>query len=99
MEAYFKTHPIPHTVAEFAQICIDNKLGGPEGVPWNGNEERVDTWTAVYNRIKGPLDVYNANAYNVLTTQGTEEFVKHVFTDQDNPSEKLSYAEMRMRYG
>ena len=94
MEIYFKTHPIPHTVAEFAQICFENNLG-----PWNGNEDRVDTWKAIYNRIKGPLDVYNSNAYNVLTTQGNEEFIKHVFTDQDNPEHKLSYAEMRMRYG
>ena len=45
------------------------------------------------------MDKYNEEALRVLETQGTQEFMKHVFTDQDNPKRQLSYAEMRMRYG
>lgn len=45
------------------------------------------------------MDHYNAKAYGVLLSEGNQAFIDQVFTDQDNPSRKLSYAEMRMRYG
>ena len=47
--------------------------------------------------IRG-MDSANATAAKVLFTRGNKEFVDHVFTDQDT-GRKLSYAEMRMRYG
>ena len=47
------------------------------------------------------MDKENAEAYKVFVTQGKDAFVKHVFTDQNDPNKekKLSYAEMRMKYG
>ena len=47
--------------------------------------------------IRG-MDTANAAAAKILFTQDKKEFVDHVFTDRDT-SRKLSYAEMRMRYG
>ena len=44
------------------------------------------------------MDEANKKAAEVLQNQGTKEFIEHVFTDQDT-GRKLSYAEMRMRYG
>tara|TARA_Y100000389_G_scaffold194392_1_gene224318 strand:- start:8 stop:301 length:294 start_codon:yes stop_codon:yes gene_type:complete len=44
------------------------------------------------------MDSANATAAKVLFTRGNKEFVNHVFTDQDT-GRRLSYAEMRMRYG
>ena len=44
------------------------------------------------------MDSANATAAKVLFTRGNKEFIDHVFTDQDT-GKKLSYAEMRMRYG
>jgi len=48
--------------------------------------------------IVGGMDSANALAAKVLFTKGNKEFIEHVFTDQDT-GRKLSYAEMRMRYG
>ena len=47
--------------------------------------------------IRG-MDSANALAAKILFTRSKKEFVDHVFTDQDT-GRKLSYAEMRMRYG
>lgn len=44
------------------------------------------------------MDEPNKKAAEVLQNQGTKAFIDHVFTDQDT-GRKLSYAEMRMRYG
>ena len=44
------------------------------------------------------MDEANKKAAEVLQNQGTKSFIDHVFTDQDT-GRKLSYAEMRMRYG
>lgn len=44
------------------------------------------------------MDETNKKAAEVLQNQGTKAFIEHVFTDQDT-GRKLSYAEMRMRYG
>ena len=44
------------------------------------------------------MDETNKKAAQVLQNQGTKSFIDHVFTDQDT-GRKLSYAEMRMRYG
>ena len=44
------------------------------------------------------MDEVNKKAAEVLQNQGTKSFIEHVFTDQDT-GRKLSYAEMRMRYG
>ena len=47
--------------------------------------------------IRG-MDTANSLAAKILFTRGKKEFIDHVFTDQDT-GKKLSYAEMRMRYG
>ena len=47
--------------------------------------------------IRG-MDTANARAAKILFTRGNQAFVDHVFTDQET-DRKLSYAEMRMRYG
>lgn len=44
------------------------------------------------------MDEANKKAAEVLQNQGSNAFMEHVFTDQDT-GRKLSYAEMRMRYG
>ena len=44
------------------------------------------------------MDEANKKALNVLNNEGQEEFMKHVFTDQET-GRKLSYSEMRSRYG
>ena len=44
------------------------------------------------------MDEPNKKAAEVLQNQGTKAFIDHVFTDQDT-GRKLSYAEMRMRFG
>lgn len=43
------------------------------------------------------MNTKNKEALNVLTTEGDGAFIKHVFTG-DN-CKKLTYAEMRDRYG
>ena len=40
----------------------------------------------------------NKKAHEVLEKQGKQEFIHTVFTDQST-GKKLSYSEMRMRYG
>lgn len=47
--------------------------------------------------IRG-MDPANALAAKILFTRGNNEFVEHVFTDQGT-GRRLSYGEMRMRYG
>ena len=44
------------------------------------------------------MDNLNRNAYNVMKNQGTEAAVNHMFTDQET-GRRLSYGEMRSRYG
>jgi hypothetical protein len=44
------------------------------------------------------MDELNKKAMDVMTTQGMDAVVKHMFTDQDT-GRQLSYGEMRMRYG
>lgn len=44
------------------------------------------------------MDEANKKAAEVLQNLGTNAFIDNVFTDQDT-GRKLSYAEMRMRYG
>jgi hypothetical protein len=44
------------------------------------------------------MDSANSLAAKVLFTRGNKEFVDHVFADKDT-GRRLSYAEMRMRYG
>ena len=50
--------------------------------------------------IKPPygMDEPNSKAFNVLATEGSNAFIKHVFTDQET-GRALSYSEMRSRYG
>ena len=43
------------------------------------------------------MDAKNKKALEILQTKGEKEFIKHVFTGDNG--ERLSYAEMRMRYG
>lgn len=43
------------------------------------------------------MDEKNKKALKVLQTKGEKEFIKHVFTGDNG--KRLSYAEMRMRYG
>jgi hypothetical protein len=43
------------------------------------------------------MDTKNKKALNVLQTEGEKTFIEHVFTGDNG--ERLSYAEMRMRYG
>lgn len=40
----------------------------------------------------------NKKAANIMKTEGIESAVKHMFTDQ-RTGNKLTYAEMRARYG
>jgi len=47
---------------------------------------------------KTTMDAANSKAANILFTQGSQAFVKHVFTDQGTGRE-LSYSEMRQLYG
>jgi len=44
------------------------------------------------------MDECNQKALNVMATEGSTAAVKHMFTDQET-SQRLSYGEMRMRYG
>lgn len=44
------------------------------------------------------MDDNNKKAANVMKTEGIESAVKHMFIDQ-RTGNKLSYAEMRARYG
>jgi hypothetical protein len=44
------------------------------------------------------MDELNKKAMDVMTTQGMDAVVKHMFTDQDT-GRQLSYGEMRMSYG
>lgn len=45
----------------------------------------------------GKMDENNKTALKVLTTEGDSSFIKHVFTGDNG--KKLTYAEMRDRYG
>lgn len=86
---YFRCITYPTTVEEFVNICNQNNL-----VQCNKNNEE---WKILFESTKERL--YNVKAMDVLINDGTENFIEHVFTDQDNPTRQLSYAEMRMRYG
>lgn len=44
------------------------------------------------------MDANNKKALDVMSAQGADAAVQHMFTDQDS-GRQLSYAEMRMRYG
>lgn len=44
------------------------------------------------------MDDNNKKAANILKTEGVESAVKHMFIDQKTGN-KLSYGEMRARYG
>jgi hypothetical protein len=48
--------------------------------------------------INPGMDEANKTAAGVFNTQGTDAFIKHVFTDQDT-GRTMSYSEMRYRYG
>ena len=56
------------------------------------DKARVEEYAKLVN-----MNQENTKAGIVLATQGTAEFIKHVFTGQNG--EQLSYAEMRSRYG
>lgn len=43
------------------------------------------------------IDKVNKDALKVLTTEGDDAFIKHVFTGDNGKA--LTYAEMRSRYG
>ena len=44
------------------------------------------------------MDKNNQNALDIGVSKGSEEMIKHMFKDPES-GRKLSYAEMRMRYG
>ncbi len=44
------------------------------------------------------MDDANKKAMNVLSSQGLDAAIKHMFTDQDT-GRNLTYGEMRARYG
>lgn len=52
------------------------------------------------NSIKelNSMDHYNKAAYHIMNKKGIDTAVKHMFTDQET-GKKLSYSEMRDRYG
>ena len=50
-----------------------------------------------FTRNGNGMDTKNKKALHVLQTKGEKEFIKHIFTGNDG--ERLSYAEMRARYG
>ena len=88
------------------KVCDENiKSEIVEGVPVTSSEpaplrgvpEPVDNSSLTEQKGFG-MDEANKKALNVLNNEGTEEFMKHVFTDQET-GRKLSYSEMRMRYG
>ena len=60
--------------------------------------EKVPQIQLVDSPVVRGMDSANSLAAKVLFTRGNKEFVDHVFTDQDT-GRRLSYAEMRMRYG
>ena len=73
-----------------------------EGVPVTSSEPApVDKSTDKSSSTEQDgfgMDEANKKALNVLNNEGQEEFMKHVFTDQET-GRQLSYSEMRMRYG
>ena len=50
-----------------------------------------------FSVTRNGMDTKNKKALEVLQTKGEKEFIKHVFTGDNG--ERLSYTEMRMRYG
>lgn len=71
------------------------KTSQPENEP---QPEKVPQPQQVEPPLIRGMDPANALAAKILFTRSKKEFVDHVFTDQDT-GRKLSYAEMRMRYG
>ena len=57
-----------------------------------------DKQSKIPNGVLFGMNEENKKALEVLNNKGKEEFMKHVFTDQET-GRKLSYSEMRMRYG
>ena len=58
----------------------------------------IDKQSTIPNNTPFGMNEENKKALEVLNNKGKEEFMKHVFTDQET-GRKLSYSEMRMRYG
>ena len=44
------------------------------------------------------MDEQNKKAMDILNSKGEKEFIEHVFTDEKT-NRRLTYAEMRCRYG
>ena len=75
----------------------DKKVTEPQPENESQPEDEPQTQLEDSPLIRG-MDSANARAAKILFTRSNKEFVDHVFTDQDT-GRKLSYAEMRMRYG
>ena len=52
----------------------------------------------VPDSLLGKMNELNSKACKVLNAEGDKAFIKHVFTDQKS-GKKLTYGEMRERYG
>jgi hypothetical protein len=84
---------VSHGDAQVNKVFVETVkfLTKQESDPKIGND-KVD----LYADLVG-MDDRNRAAAKVLATQGNEAFIDHCFTG--DKGEKLSYAEMRARYG
>ena len=64
----------------------------------NRRMQRSDAVDTLQIPINPGMDEANKTAAGVFNTQGTDAFIKHVFTDQDT-GRTMSYSESRYRYG
>jgi hypothetical protein len=55
------------------------------------------TWDKTFN-CDDNMDAHNKKALKVMKNEGMDAAIKHMSTDQQT-GRKLSYGEMRMRYG
>jgi len=76
------------------------KLNDENGGTWydpNYHKEKAAVAQGASGLSEG-MDDTNKKALDVMQNEGMEAAVKHMFTDQVS-GRKLSYGEMRMRYG
>lgn len=63
----------------------------------NNSNVKNNKQTSNFSIPNSGMDEANKKAMKVLTTRGTGEFIKHVFTGDNG--KQLTYAEMRAKYG
>jgi len=98
---YFKEHNRPHPDNVSEQVNkyreLMSKLPELPAEPEPEPEKQDQVKEECIKTLRDRMDEKNQNALDVLVNEGRNEFLKHVFTDENG--RERSYSEMRYLYG